>query len=342
MNLPNKPRVAVVGATGAVGRVMLSILAERAFPASEIVAVASARSAGKQIPFGDTTLNVCRLSGEIFEGLDLALFDTPDEVAVEWAPRAAKAGAIVVDNSGGLRMDPEVPLVVPEVNPDAALSHNGIIASPNCTTIGIAVPLGALHRAFGLRRVIVSSYQATSGAGTPGVEELAHQERDLRPSLDTPGGVEGDPTIISPAVFPAPIHLNVVPMIGSVKHDGFTSEETKMLLESRKIFKLPDLEVTATCVRVPTVIGHGASVYAEFEQTVDLEQAIKALDNADGVCVTEIPNPLAAAGTDDCYVGRIRQDPSHLNSLCFFTVSDNLRKGAALNAIQIAELLLPG
>lgn len=319
---------------------MLQILEERKFPASEVVAIASARSAGRQIPFGDESITVKALDEGALEAIDLVLLDTPDEVAREWAPRAAKAGAVVVDNSAAWRMDPEVPLVVPEVNPGAAFSHKGIIASPNCTTIGMAVPLGALHARFRVRRVIVSSYQSTSGAGQAGIDELSRQSSAAGALLDAAatagtGGFEA-----ATDAFAAPIVFNVIPAVGSVKEEGFTSEELKMLNETRKIFDLADLALHATCVRVPTVVGHGASVYAEFEQETDLGAALDAIESVPGVVLTDLPNPLQAAGTDPCYVGRLRRDPFNSRALSFFTVSDNLRKGAALNTVQIAELLL--
>jgi len=270
----------------------------------------------------------------------LVLLDTPDEVARDWAPVAVNQGGVVVDNSAAWRMEDGVPLVVPEVNPQDALEHSGIIASPNCTTVGVVVPLGALHRKFGLRRVIVSSYQATSGAGSLGVEELREQTQKMAAEIDAlvAGGAEA----VQPAgdVFAAPIAFNLIPQIGSVKEQGFTSEEWKLTFETRKIIGLPDLEAIATCVRVPTFVGHGASVWAEFDQDVDMSEAAAALAQAPGVELSDLPNPHSAVGTDPCYVGRLRPDPGNRKALCFFTVSDNLRKGAALNAVQIAELLL--
>lgn len=340
MSLPAKPRVAVVGATGAVGRVMLDILRERKFPASEFLAIASARSEGQQIPFGEKTLTVRALSDEALKDVDVVLLDTPDHVALEWGPRAAEAGAVVVDNSAAWRMDPGVPLVVPEVNPKAAFSHRGLIASPNCTTIGVAVPLAALHERFGVRRVIVSSYQSTSGAGQAGIDELAEQAEHAGEWIEAAALAGTQGFNAETRAFAAPIIFNLIPMIGSVKDGGFTSEELKMQSETRKILGLPELKFSATCVRVPTVVGHGASVYAEFDQELSPALALEALGEARGVVLTDLPNPLAAAGTDPCYVGRVRSDPSSPQGLWFFTVSDNLRKGAALNTVQIAELLL--
>jgi aspartate-semialdehyde dehydrogenase len=341
MKLPKAPRVAVVGATGAVGRVMLDVLHQRDFPASDVVAVASARSAGRIIPFGDEELSVKALSKEVFEGIDLVLLDTPDEVAAEWAPVAVSAGAVVVDNSAAWRADAEVPLVIPEANPDAVESHKGIIASPNCATIGVVVPLAPLHRRFHLERLIVSTYQATSGAGRGGVEELDEQSRKMVGEIEALGTKEAMAHAPDPQVFAAPIAYNVVPLVGRVRAGGATGEELKMQTETQKILDLPDLKVFATCVRVPTVVGHGASVHARFKNPIDAGEAQEMLSGASGVELSDVPNPLATAGTDACFVGRIKADPFDDKSLGFFTVSDNLRKGAALNSVQIAELLLP-
>ncbi|HLF70069.1 MAG TPA: aspartate-semialdehyde dehydrogenase [Actinomycetota bacterium] len=340
MRIPERPRVAVVGATGAVGRVLLDLLIERNFPASEVVAVASQRSEGRVLPFGDGDLTVTALSEGVFEGIDIAIMDTPDEVALEWAPIAVRAGAVVVDNSGAWRMDEKVPLVVPEINPGALLTHEGIIASPNCTTIGVVVPLWALHRAFGVERVVVSSYQATSGAGQPGVEELREQAEKLHGEFDAlkVGAIEG--LAPPPRMFADTIAFNVVPQIGSIAQQGYTGEEWKLLYESRKIMGLPDLDMTGTCVRVPTVAGHGSSVLAWFRDEVDVASATEALRAAPGVALADVPTPLLAAGKDACFVGRVRRHPSDAHALWFFTTSDNLRKGAALNALQIAESLL--
>ena len=340
--VPSSPKVAVVGATGAVGRVLLDLMIERAFPASEVVAVASQRSAGRRIPFGDSELTVVALGKGVFEGVDIAVMDTPDEIAEEWAPIAVKEGALVVDNSAAWRMDPEVPLVVPEINPQALATHRGIIASPNCTTIDVIVPLWALHNRFGVRKVVVSSYQAVSGAGQAGIDELRDQADKLYTQIDALGRGDIDGIIGEPSTFPAPIAFNVIPQIGGIKELGYTGEEWKLLHESRKIMGLAELDVTGTCVRVPTVVGHGASVLAWFEQDVDVAEATRVLSTADGVQVVDIPTPLAAAGKDGCFVGRIRQHTSDPKALWYFSASDNLRKGAALNTIQIAEALLQG
>lgn len=341
MTLPLDLRVAVVGATGAVGRVMLEILDERKFPASEIVPLASSRSVGRSIPFGSSLLIVKELSEEALKGIDLVLLDTPDEIALEWAPIAVRAGALVVDNSAAWRMDPTVPLIVPEINAAKALEHSGIIASPNCTTIGVVVPLAPLHAKFIAEKVIVSSYQATSGAGQAGVDELKDQVAKLHDDLDSLGSGTAEQSVPKAEVFAATIAFNAVPLVGRVKDEGFTSEEWKLLYETQKILGSPDLDVTATCVRVSTVVGHGSSVFVRFREKVSAREATEILSAARGVTVVDVPNPLMAAGTDDCYVGRIRSDVNDPRSLWFFSVSDNLRKGAALNAIQIAELFLP-
>ena len=344
MSLPERPHVAVVGATGLVGRVMLGILDQRRFPAAAVRAVASKRSAGKEVPFAGGGLVVEEISPDVFEGVDLVLLDTPDDVAREWAPVAVAAGATVVDNSAAWRMDAGVPLVVPEVNAHELESlggRPGIVASPNCTTIGVVLPLTAIHRAFGIERVVVASYQAVSGAGEAGVEELKEQVAKLAHELDAMG--DGDPAGLAPAprAFPAPIAFNVVPRAGSLKEQGYTSEEWKLVHESRKIMGLPTLEVTATCVRVPTVTGHGAAVHVRCGQDVDVDRALEALDRFPGVTLCDLPTAVLAAGKDDSFVGRVRPDPADPRALWFFCACDNLRKGAALNAVQIAERLLP-
>lgn len=339
--LPSNPKVAVVGATGAVGRVMLGLLIERGFPASEVIAVASKRSEGRQIPYGAATLTVKALERGVFEGVDLAVMDTPDEIALQWAPIAISEGALVVDNSAAWRMEPTAPLVVPEINRGALADHRGIIASPNCTTIGVIVPLWPLHREFGLISAVVSSYQAVSGAGQGGIDELREQAGKLATEIDalSTGDVEG--IAPPPSVFPKTVAFNVIPQVGSLRDDGYTGEEVKMLHESRKIMALPDLDMSTTCVRVPTVTGHGASVLATFKDEVDIALAMEVLREASGVQVVDIPTPLDAAGGDGCLVGRVRRHAGDPHSLWFFSASDNLRKGAALNTLQIAECLLP-
>ena len=339
-------RTVVVGATGAVGTVMLRILEQRRFPVGELVPVASARSAGRLLDFAGERHEIKLLEESVFEPGDLALFDVPDAVSREWAPIATARGAVVVDNSAAWRMDDRVPLVVPEVNPeDAARRPLGIIASPNCTTLAAVVPLAALHRHVPLTRLILSSYQAASGSGRPGVEELWDQTEKLvkQPEAARDGRakevIDGGPTFVHP------IAMNVVPRCGSARDQGYTSEELKLCFETRKIMGLPDLAVTATCVRVPVAVGHGVAVHAEFAAPISPDAARRVLEGAPGVEVMDdlerdiYPTPLDAAGNDPCYVGRIRQDMFSNRALEMFCVADNLRKGAALNTVQVAELI---
>jgi aspartate-semialdehyde dehydrogenase len=324
---------------------MMRLLEERDFPVDSLVPVASARSVGRELDFKGGRLEVRGLTPEVFDGVDIAIFDVPDEVSARWVPVAAERGAVVIDKSAAFRMDPDVPLVVPEINPhEAGDPPKGIIANANCTTLAIVLPLWALHRRWGLRRLVLASYQAASGAGRPGIDDLWDQTQRAAKEEDavTAGGARG---VLAPgAAFPHPIALNFIPQCGSVKEDGYTSEELKLCNESRKILGIPDLRVTATCVRVPVVIGHGVAVHAEFEEPVDAAAARELLGEADGVVVRDdvdnaiYPTALEAAGTDPCYVGRIRADRFDERALEMFCVADNLRKGAALNAVQIAEL----
>jgi aspartate-semialdehyde dehydrogenase len=338
-------RVVVVGATGAVGTEMLSILEARDLAIDELVPVASARSAGRRLSFRGATLEVQALTEEVFRGADVTLFDVPDEVSSEWAPVAA-GHAVVVDNSAAWRMDPDVPLVVPEVNPQE-VNHRpkNIIASPNCTTLAFVVPIGALHRVAGLTKVIASSYQATSGAGRPGVDELWDQTEKVAKEPELVRDGLAREVLGGGGTFAHPIAMNFIPKIGSPNEDGYTSEEVKLRDESRKIIVLPDLEVTATCVRVPVMVGHGVAVHAEFSRAITPDEARAVLSEAPGVALRDdpgndvYPTPLEAAGTDPCFVGRIRQDPYDDKALELFCVADNLRKGAALNTVQVAELL---
>jgi aspartate-semialdehyde dehydrogenase len=339
-------RLVVVGATGAVGSEILAILNESDWPIDELVPVATPRSAGRRLPFRGTEVEVVALSEDVFTGADIALFDVPDDVSEEWAPIAVSKGAVVVDNSAAWRMHPEVPLVVPEANPDAIHDRpRGIIASPNCTMLALVVPVAALHRAVGLRRLILSSYQAASGAGKGGSDELFDQlQQAVKDPEKVTAGLARD--VLDPGeVFPHPLALNVIPQIGSVRENGYTGEELKVGDETRKVLGLPDLPVTATCVRVPTVIGHGVSVHAEFDRAIGVDEARDVLLGAPGVEVMDdtangvYPTPLHAAGRDPSYVGRIRADLNDPNVINFFCVADNLRKGAALNTVQIAQLL---
>ncbi|OON81001.1 aspartate-semialdehyde dehydrogenase [Streptomyces tsukubensis] len=342
-----RPTLAVVGATGAVGTVMLQILSQHADIWGEIRLVASPRSAGRKLTVRGEEVEVVAVSEEAFDGVDIAMFDVPDEVAARWAPVAAAKGAIVVDNSGAFRMDPDVPLVVPEVNPHAARRRpRSIVASPNCATLSMIVAIGALHAEFGLRELIVSSYQAVSGAGRAGIETLRSQLAMVAGTeLGTsPGDVRrsvGDET----GPFPAPLALNVVPWVGSLREDGWSSEEMKVRDESRKILGLPGLKVTATCVRVPVVTTHSMTVHARFEDEVTVDKAREILATAPGVVLFddpaegEFPTPADVVGTDPTWVGRVRRSLDDTAALELFVCGDNLRKGSALNTAQIAELI---
>ena len=340
-------RAVLVGATGAVGGEILRILSEREPFIDELIPVASARSAGRKLPYGDRAIEVRALEPGVFDGADIALFDVPDDVAVAWAPVAVARGAVVVDNSAAWRMDPEVPLVVPEINPGQVSERpKGIIASPNCTTLAMVVPIAAVHAEAGLRRLVLASYQAASGSGRPGIDELWEQTLIAAKEPDAVQDGLGRNVLERGETFSHPIAMNVIPQCGSVKDDGYTSEELKLCYETRKIMSLPDLPVTATCVRVPVVVGHGVAVHAEFERPVTPVRARELLEAAPGVEVRDdpsngvYPTPLEAAGLDPCYVGRIRQDLFDPRALEMFCVADNLRKGAALNTVQVAELLV--
>jgi aspartate-semialdehyde dehydrogenase len=342
-----KPTLAVVGATGAVGSVMLDLLSTRDDVWGEVRLVASARSAGRRLRVRGEELEVTELEGGVFDGVDVAMFDVPDPVSEQWAPVAAEHGAVVVDNSGAFRMDPEVPLVVPEVNPgDAARRPKSIIANPNCTTLSLIVAMAALHRAFGLREMVVSSYQAASGAGQAGIDTLYAQLSKAAGSRAL-GQRAGD---LRAAVgdfgpFPAPLVLNVVPWAGSLKDEGWSSEELKVRNESRKILGLPDLKVSATCVRVPVVTTHSVAVHAVFSREVTRSGAQRVLAEAPGVVLNddpergEFPTPADVVGTDPTWVGRVRISLDDPCGVELFVCGDNLRKGAALNTAQIAELV---
>jgi aspartate-semialdehyde dehydrogenase len=347
-----RPTLAVVGATGAVGSVMLKILSTREDVWGEIRLVASPRSAGKRLRVRAEELEVQALAAEVFDGVDVAMFDVPDEVSARWAPIAAGRGAIVVDNSGAFRMDPDVPLVVPEVNPAQVRQRpKGIISNPNCTTLTMMDALGALHRRFGLTELVVASYQAASGAGQLGVDRL-YDELEVVAGDRTLGSVAGDVRRAiadklgdAPSPFPAPLAMNVVPWAGSRKDDGWTSEELKVRNESRKILGIADLKVSATCVRVPVVTTHSLAVHATFQDRVTVEEARGALMDAPSVVIVddpaalEFPTPVDSVGADPTFVGRIRQALDFPNTLDLFVCGDNLRKGAALNTAQIAELV---
>jgi aspartate-semialdehyde dehydrogenase len=332
-------RIGVVGATGLVGGLMRAVLAERGAPVSELRVFASSRSAGRRLPWAGTELEVEDADTADYAGLDVALFSAGATASKRLAPRVAEAGVVVIDNSSAWRMDPDVPLVVAEVNP-AAIERRpkGIIANPNCTTmVGMPV-LAALHRAAGLRRLVVSTYQAVSGAGRAGVQELTEQVEKIGAAADRLAFGTTGVDLAQPSEFAAPIAYNVVPLAGWLVDDE-TNEEHKFRDESRKILDIPDLPVSCTCVRVPVYTGHSLSLSAEFERPLAPEDALELLREAPGVAVADIPTPLAASGTDPCYVGRVRRDPGAPNALAMFVSGDNLRKGAALNAVQILELL---
>jgi aspartate-semialdehyde dehydrogenase len=340
-----KPTLAVVGATGAVGSVMLDLLSTRDDVWGEIRLIASPRSAGRSLRVRGVDIEVVALAPEVFDGVDVAMFDVPDEVSAQWAPVAVEHGAVVVDNSGAFRMDPDVPLVVPEVNPQAtARRPKGIIANPNCTTLSLIVAVAALHRVFGLRELVISSYQAASGAGQAGIDAL-YAQMDKVAGSRALGQRAGDlrAAIGDFGPFPAPLVLNVVPWAGSVKEDGWSSEEMKVRNESRKILGMPGLKVSATCVRVPVVTTHSVVVHAVFDREITREGAQRALSEAPGVVLNddperaEFPTPADVVGTDPTWVGRVRRALDDPNALELFVCGDNLRKGAALNTAQIAE-----
>jgi aspartate-semialdehyde dehydrogenase len=330
----SSPRVAVVGATGAVGPVVLEVLAERGFPASEVVAFASARSAGSRVPFGGGELEVRELTEDSFDGFDLALFSAGGSTSKRYAPAAVARGCVVVDKSSAFRMDPGVPLVVPEVNPEAVDAHQGIVSNPNCSTIQLVAALKPLHDAAGLAHVTVATYQAVSGTGANAVRELHDQSRAL---------LAGEPS--PPSVYPHQIAFNVLPQCDAFEGSS-TTEETKLVHETHKILGDPGIAISATCVRVPVWRGHSEAVWVETREPLGAEGARALLREAPGVRVVDdpaagaYPLPSAAAGTDDVLVGRIRDDASRRNGLSLFVVADNLRKGAATNGVQIAELLV--
>lgn len=325
--------VAVVGATGVVGREMFRVLEQRAFPIGKLKALASERSAGTEIKCDGQRVPVEALDDRSFEGVDVALFSAGADISLIHAPAAVEAGALVIDNSSAWRMKENVPLVVPEVNADDLRSNEGIIANPNCCTIPLTVVLEPLRRRVGLRRVTVSTYQSASGAGNALVDELESQIQAL---------AAGRPP--EHVVYPHQLAHNVVPGGWKMEYDGYNEEEIKLLQETRKILHLPELRIAATCVRVPVPVSHGESVFVETEQPLDPQAARALLETAPGVIVEDdpaakrYPTPAAVAGTDDVYVGRIRRDLSEEQGLALWIVADNLRKGAALNAVQIAEL----
>ena len=338
-------RVGVVGATGLVGAEMLAILEERRFPVSELRAYASPRSEGRRLPFAGGEVVVEVLRPGCFDGLDLVVVDVEDPLALEWAPQAAAAGAAVVDNSAAFRMDPEVPLVVAEVNPgDLAHLPKGIASCPNCTTMVLVTALAPLHRAAGLRRMVVSTYQSVSGAGQSGLRELDEQWNKYAGQTEQLRRAGAGGPLEPGEVWSRPIAGNVIPLAGSVKEAGYTSEEWKLVYETRKILHDDTISVTATCVRVPVFVGHAMTANLEFSRPMSAEEAAGLLSGAPGVTLVDggrgSPTPLEGAGVDPVLVGRLREDPSRPGNLDLWVTGDNLRKGAALNAVQMAEILL--
>jgi aspartate-semialdehyde dehydrogenase len=344
-----RPVLAIVGATGAVGTVMRDIVSTRDDLWGEVRLLASARSAGRKLPVRGEEIVVQELTAEAFDGVDLAMFDVPDEVSAAWAPVAAARGVVVIDKSGAFRMDSAVPLVVPEVNPEAAARRpKGIISVPNCTTLSLIVVIAALHREFGLRELVAASYQAASGAGKAGTDALYDQLSQVggnRALGQRAGDVRA--AIVDLGPFPAPLALNVVPWAGSLRDEGWSSEELKIRNETRKILGMPELRVSATCVRVPVITGHSLALHAVFDTEVSRADAQRVLRDAPGVVLSddpargEYPTPADVVGTDPTWVGRVRQSQDDPHALELFVCGDNLRKGAALNAAQIAELLVP-
>jgi aspartate-semialdehyde dehydrogenase len=347
----SRPNLALIGATGAVGTVMRDIVSTRDDIWGEIRLVASPRSAGRTLKVRGEDVVVQALAPEVFDGIDIAIFDVPDEVSAEWVPLAAERGAVVIDKSGTFRMDPDVPLVVPEVNPqDARNRPRNIISTPNCTTLSMMAAMGALHAEYGLKELVVASYQAVSGAGVAGSKRLYDEVEALAGDRSI-GQAAGDVRKVlanklpDESPFPAPIAFNVVPWAGSYRDGGWASEELKLRNESRKILGIPDLKVSATCVRVPVVTTHSLAVHARFEREVTVADAHRVLEAAPTVVLMDdpangvFPTPADVVGNDPTYVGRIRQAVDFPNTLDLFVCGDNLRKGAALNAAEIAELV---
>jgi aspartate-semialdehyde dehydrogenase len=326
--------VALVGATGAVGAEFLGVLERRNFPVAGLRAISSPRSIGKSLEFQGRPVVIEQLNERSFDNIDIAFFSAGSEISRQWAPLAQKAGAVVIDNSPAFRMDDEVPLVIPEINGRDAREHQGIIANPNCTAAVALMAIYPLHRAFGVRRVIASSYQAVSGTGARAIAELKEQVEAAALGKTT-----------TPKVYPHPIAFNLLPHIGSFAADGYTSEEEKLESEGRKIMHLPSFKASITCVRVPVYRAHSIAIAAEFERTVSLEEAREVLAKAPGLELVDEPSrnlypmPLKVAGRDNCEVGRLRLDRAFENGLSFWVAGDQLLKGAALNAVQIAELL---
>ncbi|MEO1299666.1 MAG: aspartate-semialdehyde dehydrogenase [Cyanobacteria bacterium J06636_16] len=328
-------RIAILGATGAVGSELITLLEERQFPVSELKLLASQRSAGKHLSFRGQTIEVQPLGDRIFNDIDIVLASAGGSISREWAPKAAVAGAVVIDNSSAFRMDPQTPLVVPEINPQAAAQHQGIIANPNCTTILMGMAIWPLHQLQPIQRIVVSTYQSASGAGAQAMEEVKQQARAML-----------DGTQPETKAFPYPLAFNLFPHNTPLNEAGYCEEEMKMLNETRKIFEVPDLAITATCIRVPVLRAHSEAVNLEFASSFPPDKARAILAEAPGVSIVEdwqanyFPMPIDASGQDAVLVGRIRQDLSRPNCLELWLSGDQIRKGAALNAVQIAELLV--
>jgi aspartate-semialdehyde dehydrogenase len=334
--------IAVVGATGAAGTELLRVLERRNFPVASLRAIGSARSAGKSVRFRDESIPVEQLADRSFDKIDIAFFSAGSDVSRHYVPIACQADAIAIDKSSAFRMEPHVPLVVPEINTEDLRRHRGIIANPNCTTTVMLMALYPLHRTFGVRRIFAASYQAVSGSGMRGVEELSQQIRDAAQDRESSSRPE---STTPAAVYPHPIAFNLLPHIDSFLESGYTKEEAKMQDEARKIMHLPEFRASVTCVRVPVYRAHSVAVSAEFERPVSVEQAREVLAKAPGLELVDVPRsnrypmPLSVAGRDNCQVGRVRIDCAFENGLSFWVAGDQLLKGAALNAVQIAELL---
>jgi aspartate-semialdehyde dehydrogenase len=334
--------IAIIGATGAVGHELLHVLERRSFPVASLRPVGSARSSGKSVRFRDESIPVQELGSESFDKIDIAFFSAGGEISRKFVPVACQAGAIAIDNSSVFRMEPHVPLVIPEINAEDARRHRGLIANPNCTTAIALMALYPLHRMFGLRRVFAASYQAVSGSGTRAIEELKEQTKDAVQERE-PG--PGSATPATATVYPHPIAFNLLPHCDSFLESGYTREEMKMQNEGRKIMHLPEFRASVTCVRVPVYRAHSVAVNAEFEQPVSVERAREVLAKAPGLELVDEPQsnrypmPLNVTGKDNCQVGRVRVDCALENGLSFWVSGDQLLKGAALNAVQIAELL---
>jgi len=341
METYSRPRVAIVGATGAVGTTMLSILEERNFPATDVRLMASPRSAGRIVGTRWGDVEVEDLETADPTGVDIALFSAGGARSKEHAPRFARAGATVIDNSSAFRMDDNVPLVVANVNDDAIADNQGIVANPNCTTMTIMMAAGPLHRAAGMRTMIATSYQSVSGSGKTGMDQLQSEVEHFRDNLD--GLVSGNWEDPGGDLYMRPIAYNVLPLAGSITDVGYTDEEWKLVNETRKILRRDTIAVEPTCVRVPVMVGHGIAASMWFDRAVDLDEAVAVLGGAPGVQLwddTNVPTPLDSAGIDDVLIGRLRETIGHLGGISLFAIGDNLRKGAALNAVELAELLL--